>query len=87
MAHSSRKDEVQLLDDIYQAAQRRRGAKRAGVPQVGIIFLLGGKLLMDTTPVTEAEGYSVFKIQRPGPFTVLGTAPTDGGRAIRHGIR
>ena len=50
------------MEEIYAAAQRRRAAKKAGVPQVGIVFLAKGKIFIDSTPVTEAEGYAHFKI-------------------------
>ncbi|MGA8104578.1 MAG: hypothetical protein WB869_20635 [Candidatus Acidiferrales bacterium] len=51
------------MEEIYQAAQRRRAAKRAGVPQVGVVFVAKGKPpFIDSTPVTEAEGYAHFKI-------------------------
>jgi hypothetical protein len=62
MVRSSREDEKSLLEEIYQVAQRRRAANKAGVPQAGIIFLVKGKLFIDSTPVSEAEGYAHFKI-------------------------
>lgn len=62
MTRSSRKDEQQLLAEIYAKAQRRRDAKKAGVPQVGIAFLVKGKVFIDSALVTEAECYAHFKI-------------------------
>jgi hypothetical protein len=59
---SSRREERELLAEIYAKAQRRRAAKKAGVPQVGIVFLVKGKPFIDGTPVTEAEDYAHFKI-------------------------
>ena len=52
----------EVLASIAASQQRRSKAKKAGVPQVGIIFLVKGKLWIDSTPVTEAEGYAHFKI-------------------------
>ena len=62
MVRSSREDEKRLLEEIYAKAQRRRAVKKAGVPQVGIVFLVKGKIFIDGTPVTEAEDYVHFKI-------------------------
>jgi len=64
VTRSSRKEEQQLLEEIYAKAQRRRAAKKAGVPQVGIVFVYKGKVFIDGTPVTEAEslGGGQFKI-------------------------
>jgi hypothetical protein len=59
---SSRREERELLEAIYQTAQRRRAAKKAGVPQVGIVFVVKGKPFIDSTPVTEAEDCAHFKI-------------------------
>lgn len=52
----------EALDRIAASQERRRKAKKAGVPQVGIVFACKGKLFIDSTPVTEAEGYAHFKI-------------------------
>jgi hypothetical protein len=63
VTRSSRKEEQQLLEKIYAKAQRRRAAKKAGVPQVGIVFVYKGKVFIDGTPVTEAESLGgQFKI-------------------------
>ena len=62
MSRPSRKEEQQLLAEIYAKAQRRRAAKNAGVPQVGIVFVVKGKPFIDSTAVTEAESYEHFKI-------------------------
>ena len=59
---SSRREERELLAEIYAKAQRRRAAKKAGVPQVGIVFVVKGKPFIDGTPITEAEDYEHFKI-------------------------
>jgi hypothetical protein len=62
MVRSSREDEKRLLEEIYAKAQRRRATKKAGVPQVGIVFVVKGKPYIDSTAVTEAEVYAHFKI-------------------------
>jgi len=72
MVRSSRKEENRLLDEIYQVAQSRRRAKRAGVPQVGIVFVVKNKPFIDSTPVTEAEGYAHFKIHEHGHYQCWG---------------
>ncbi len=83
MARSSRGGEKQLLEEIYQAAQRRRAAKKAGVPEVGIIFLVKGKPFIDSVLVTEAEGHAHFKIhsrdhyQYWGQLQGMGAVPKD----------
>lgn len=56
------------MEEIYQAAQRRRAAKRASMPQVGIVFVVKGKPFIDSTPVTEAEDYAHFKIHGRGHY-------------------
>lgn len=64
MTRSSRKKEQQLSEEICAKAQGRRAAKKAGVPQVGIVFLVKGKVFIDGTTVAEAErlGGGQFKI-------------------------
>jgi len=53
----------QLLAEIHARNERRRAAKKAGVPNVGIVFLVKGKVFIDGTPVTEAESLGgQFKI-------------------------
>jgi hypothetical protein len=37
MSRLSRKEEQQLLAEIYAKAERRQAAKKAGVPQVGVL--------------------------------------------------
>lgn len=64
MTCSTRKEEHQLLEKICMKAPRRRAAEKAGIPQVGIVFLYNGKIFIDATPVTEAESYAHFKIHR-----------------------
>jgi hypothetical protein len=59
---SSRREDKELLEKIYRTAQRRRAAKKAGLPQVGIVFVVKGKPFIDGTPITEAESYEHFKI-------------------------
>jgi len=62
MTRSGRKEMQQLLEEIHARNERRRAAKKACVPNVGIVFLVKGKAFIDGTPVTEAEGYAHFKI-------------------------
>ena len=42
--------------------------KIAGGPEVGIIWLVGGRLLYDTTPLNDAGGYDKFKIHENDHF-------------------
>ena len=71
------------MDEIYAKAQRRRAAKKAGVPQVGIVFVYKGKVFIDGTPVIEAEGYAHFKIHAHDHYEYweqlrgMGAVPTD----------
>lgn len=72
MTRSSRREERQLMTEIYAKAQRRRAAKKAGVPQVGIVFVVDGKAFQNTGA-------------RPSP--VLGAIAEDGGGTFRRRIR
>jgi hypothetical protein len=45
--------------------QKRKNANPA-LPNVGIFFLVGKKLLIDRTPVSEGEIYGDFSIHEPG---------------------
>jgi hypothetical protein len=79
VTRSSRKEEQELLAEIYAKAQRHRTAKKAGVPQVGIVFLVKGKVFIDSTPVTEAEGYGHFKIHNRDHYQYWGQLQGIGG--------
>ena len=43
------------------------------VPNVGIFWVLGKRILIDGTPITQAEGCSDFKIHDGDHYTVWGT--------------
>jgi hypothetical protein len=55
-------DEKQLIEEIYQNAQKKRAMKIAGMPEVGIFWVMGKRVLIDGTSLNEAEGYADFKI-------------------------
>ena len=63
--------------------KERKAATKVAEPQVGIFWLLKGKLLIDRTPLKEAEEYGVFKIHSGnhiavwGKFQQNGTAPPE----------
>lgn len=40
--------------------------KRGGMPAVGIVFLVGNKLFIDLTPVSDGEIYGDFRIHERG---------------------
>jgi hypothetical protein len=46
----------------FEKAKLLLRKKLAGGPEVGIIWLVGTKLLYDVTPLQDAEGYDKFKI-------------------------
>lgn len=51
-----------MLDHFAALNQRSRARrKRAAEPEVGIFFVYEGRLLIDATPVSEAESYGSFK--------------------------
>jgi hypothetical protein len=55
--------ERRVLAEIAAKNRRYQDAKKAGKPEVGIFWTTaGGKLLMDGTPITEAESYGNLKI-------------------------
>jgi hypothetical protein len=63
-------DEKKLIDEIYQQAQERRKSRVAGTPEVGIFWILGKRILIDGTPITEAEGYGDFKIHTTDHYSL-----------------
>ena len=63
----ARRTEKRPHKDIYDRDQQRN--KLAGTPAVGIVFLVGDRLLIDHTPVSEAETYGDFKIHARGHDT------------------
>jgi hypothetical protein len=61
-----------------RAGQRRTDRKREETPKVGIFWLMDGKLLIDSTPVTDAEDYLDFKIHPRNHCTVWGALQQAG---------
>ena len=68
-------EEIQLLDEIHkrnQAAKERKLRRVAGTPEVGIFWVLGERILLDSTPITEAETWSDFKAHPRDHITMWG---------------
>jgi hypothetical protein len=61
MLPSRRENKKRLLDEMDPKAQCRP-ANNVSVPRIGIVFLVKGKVLVDSTPVIQAESYAHFKI-------------------------
>jgi len=64
------REEHRLLGKLV-AAQRegRRKDKLAAPPQVGIVFLVDGKLHIDGTPLNDAPGYGDFRIHEKDHYS------------------
>ena len=48
-------------DETSKNAQERKLRRVAGTPEVGIFWLLGKRILLDTTSIEEAESWVEFK--------------------------
>jgi hypothetical protein len=59
-------------------AAKRSTQRVLGTPQVGIFWLLGNRLLIESTPVNQAEDYSEFKIHPGGHDEVWEMFQRDG---------
>jgi hypothetical protein len=58
-----KREEHRLLEEIAAAQRkRRRKDKLSAQPSVGIVFLVGDHLFIDSTPLSDAGGYGHFKI-------------------------
>lgn len=61
-----------------RAGQGHAGRRREETPKVGIFWLVDRKLLIDSTPVAEAESYGDFKIHPRDHCTVWGMLQRTG---------
>jgi hypothetical protein len=46
----------------------RQKSTEPAAPKIGIIYLVGGELLIDSTPLTKARRYGDFRIHELGPI-------------------
>jgi|ERR1700722_12739267 len=50
--------------------QERKARRVAGIPSIGIFWVVGKRLLIDSTPVAKAEDYADFKIHGADHYTI-----------------
>lgn len=56
----------------FRVGQGHTNRKREETPKVGIVWVVGGRLVIEATPVNEAEEYGDFKIHPRDHCTVWG---------------
>lgn len=58
------------LNKLIKQARKRKARRVAVIPEVGIFWVLEKRLLIDSTPLTDAADYSDFKIHGADHYTV-----------------
>ena len=72
-----------LVAGICARGRRRQDAKKAGVPEVGLFFLVKGKVFADGIPWTKASGHAELRVYDVdhdkywGLLQRIGAAPRD----------
>ena len=54
--NSTQNDVRQMLDHIADRNKRGQAARKAGEPEVGIYFVYNGEVLIDSKPLSRADG-------------------------------
>jgi hypothetical protein len=67
-----------LKPNTSKQAQGRKLRRVAGTPEVGIFWVLGKRILLDTTPLTEAETWAEFKTHPRDHITLWGVYQSAG---------
>ena len=65
-------------DETSKKAQERKLRRVAGTPEVGIFWVLGKRILLDTTPLIRAEAWAEFRTHPRDHITMWGVYQNAG---------